>query len=400
MKKLRFNLAFAFAALSASALLADVPEIKWGRVNVKEGQPVSAEEAKQARAAFDAEKRAAPERAALVFKKADQATIAAVVAAFPEASSVEARYCKIDDMSVFATLANLKEADFYGSTVNDFAPLAACGKLAKLSYYAVKSPQAVYDSLASIKSLKELTGGLSGVESVAFVKELPQLEHFSVFAESVGDLDAIGGAVGLKHVRLWNLDGRPLSGRKIPEAGDLKFLAACGKLEKIELPGSAYTDLEALAGLKEVKYLDLGAAVNDIDLSFAKGYGKLAFFSARLARGKVSGLEALAGKPVEKVDLEGDFDADLSFLKDCGKLKTLSISASSTKKTRNVSNFKAAAGMTSLASITAIGANGIDFDTIKSLPNLVSLTVLKGALTAEQIAELKAAKPKIRVSER
>ena len=400
MKKFHSRLTLVFAALSASALFADVPEVKWGRVNVKEGQPVSAEEAKQARAAFDSEKRSAPERATLVFKKADQATIAAVVAAFPEASSVDAKYCKIDDMSVFATLANLKEADFYGSTVNDFAPLAACKKLAKLGYYAVKAPQAVYDSLASIKSLKELTGGLSGVESVAFVKELPQLEYFSVFAESVGDLEAIGGATGLKHVKLWNLDGRSLSGRKIPEAGDLKFLAACGKLEKIELPGSAYTDLEALAGLKEVKYLDLSAAVNDVDLSFAKGYDKLTFLTVRLARGKVSGLEALAGKPVEKIDLEGDFDADLASLKDCGKLKTLSISAASPKKARNVTNFKAVAGMTSLSSLTAIGTNGIDFDTIKSLPNLVSLTVLKGALTAEQVAELKAAKPKIRITER
>ena len=400
MKKIYSKLTFACAAFSAAALFADVPEVKWGRVNVKEGKPVSAEEAKQARAAFDAEGRNKADRATLVLKKADQATIAAVVAAFPEASAIEANYATIDDMSVVAKLANLKDANFYGAKVNDFAPLAACKKLEKLSYYAVKAPQSVYDSLASIKSLKELTGGLSAVESVAFVKDLPQLEYFSVFAEPVGDLEAIGGAAGLKHVKLWNLDGRPLSGRKIPEAGDLKFLAACAKLEKIELPGSAYTDLEALAGLKDVKYLDLSAAVNDIDLSFAKGYGKLTFVTTRLARGKVSGLEALAGKPVEKIDLDGDFDVDLSFLKDCAKLKNLSISAASLKKTRNVANFKAAAGMTSLVSLTAIGTNGIDFDTIKSLPNLSSLTVLKGALTAEQIAELKSAKPKLRISER
>ena len=46
------------------------------------------------------------------------------------------------------------------------------------------------------------------------------------------------------------------------------------------------------------------------------------------------------------------------------------------------------------------GADGIDFDTVKSLPCLASLTVLKGALTSQQIAELKAAKPKIRITER
>ena len=387
-------------AVSALALPADVPEVKWGRVSVKEGQKVSAEEAKQARAAFDAEGRFAADRATLIFKKADQATIAAVAAAFPEASAIEAHYSTIDDMSVVAALSNLKDANFYGAKVNDFAPLAACKKLAKLSYYAVKAPQSVYDSLASVKSLKELTGGLSGVESVAFVKDLPQLEYFSVFAESVGDLESIGAASGLKRVKLWNLDGRPLSGRNIPEAGDLKFLAACAKLETIELPGSAYKNLEALAGLTAVKHLDLSSAVNDVDLSFAKGYGKLAFFTARLARGKVMGLEALAGKPLDKIDLDGDFDADLAFLTDCAKLRTLSISAPSPKKTRTVANFKAAAGLPMLASLTAIGTDGIDFDTIKSLPKLSSLTVSKGTLTAEQVAELKAAKPKIRITER
>jgi len=400
MKIEREVVALASAVLLSSSLFADVPEVKWGRVNVKEGQKVSAEEARQARSAFDAEKRSAPERATLVFKHSDQDTIAAVAAAFPEASVVEARYSKIDDMSVIAALANLKEADFYGSTVGDFAPLAACKKLAKLNYYAVKAPQSVYDSIASIKSLKELTGGLSGVESAAFVKDLPQLEYFSVFAESVRDLESIGAATGLKHVKLWNLDGRPLSGRKIPEVGDLKFLAACGKLEKIELPGSAYTGLEALSGLKSVKYLDLSAAANDIDFSFAKGYDGLTFVTARLARGKVAGLEALAGKPLDKIDLEGEFDVDLSFLKESAKLKTLSISAPSPKKTRNVSNFKVVAGLPSLTALSAIGVNGLDFDAIKSIASLKSLTIAKGALTAEQVAELKAAKPKIRVDER
>ena len=56
--------------------------------------------------------------------------------------------------------------------------------------------------------------------------------------------------------------------------------------------------------------------------------------------------------------------------------------------------------MPSLVALSAIGANGIDFETIKSLPNLKSLTVLKGALAAEQVAELKSAKPKIRIDER
>ena len=390
----------AVAVFAASAAFAAVPEVRWGVVTVKDGQKVSVEEAKQARAAFDGEKKVQPDRVRLSLAKADADTIAAVLGAFPEASVAEIRYSSIDDMSVVAALKNLKEADFYGSKVNDFSPLAACPKLQKLSYYAVKGPQSLFDTLGKLVQLKELTGGLSGVENVEFLKSLPKLEYFRVFAESVEDLSPIGSITGLKHVNIWNMDGRRLSGKVIPAAGDLKYLASCTKMDELELPGSAYSNLESLSGLVNVTKLDLGGAYNDIDLAFAKGYSKLSYFSARQAHGKVTGLEALAGKPLKKAELGGDFDVDVAFAKDCPSLGSLVISAASTKTTRKASNFAALAGHPALSSLNVVGAEGVDFETLKSLPKLQALVVGKGAFSDAQKAELQAAHPKMRITER
>ena len=387
-------------ALAATSAFGAVPEVRWGIVTVKDGKTVTADEAKQARATFDAEKKTSPDKVKLAITKGDAATIAAVLAAFPEASSVEIRYSSIDDMSVVAALQNLKSADFYGSTVSDFAPLAACKKLEKLNYYAVKAPQKVFDTLGELVQLKELEGGLSGVESLAFLEKLTKLEYFRVFAEAVDDLSPIGKLASLKHVNIWNMDGRKLSGKVIPEAGDLKYLAACTKMDQLELPGSSYSNLESLSGLTSVTKLDLGGAWKDIDVSFAKGFSKLSYFSARLAHGKVSGLEALAGKPIKKAELGGDFEVDVSFAKDCAKLGTIVLSSASMKTTRKVMNFSALAGHPAITSLNVIGAEGVDFETVKSLPRLQSLSYSKGAFTDAQIAELTAAHPKMHVTAR
>ena len=55
----------------------------------------------------------------------------------------------------------------------------------------MKAPQKVFDSLGELVQLKELEGGLSGVESLAFLEKLTKLEYFRVFAEAVDDLTPI-----------------------------------------------------------------------------------------------------------------------------------------------------------------------------------------------------------------
>jgi len=396
MKKLMF----ASALFSAMAAFAVVPVVKYGMLNVPDGATVSADEAKTAREAAAKDKFFTPERTTVSLKKADASTVAAVLAAFPEASTVEVRYSTIDDMTVFTTLPNLKKLNFYGSSVKDFAPLAACKKLEELNYYAVKGPQTAFDSLGALTQLKSLTGGLSEVKSLAFLEKLPQLEEFVVFSEGVDSLAPIGALVNLKRIDIWNMTGEKVGRNKVPAAGDLSYLAGCAKLEKLELPGSLYSNTEALAGLKTVKDVRLSGARGDIDASFVKGYAKMTYFTANGARGKVTGLDALAGKPLKTADLNGAFDVDVAFVKDCPALGSIDIGSGSKKVTRKVVNFTALAGAPALTSLQATGCDGLDFDTIKSLPKLNFLAVSKGALTDAQIAELKAAKPKMRVNVR
>jgi len=397
MKKLML-VSVLFGALAASAV---VPVVKYGTARVPDDATVSAEEAKAAREAAAKDKYFSPERLTISMKKADAATVAAMLAAFPEANDVEVRYSTIDDMTVFTTLPNLKKLNFYGSTVKDFSPLAACKKLESLNYYAVKGPQTAFDSLGTLTQLKSLTGGLSEVKSLAFLAKLPQLEEFVVFAEGVDSLAPLGTLVNLKRIDIWNMTGEKVSRNLVPDDGDLSYLAACTKLEKLELPGSAYSSTTALAGLKNVKDVRVSGARKDVDVSFVKDYAKLQYFTANGARGKVTGLDALAGKPALKAaDLSGLFDVDLSFVAKTPALDRLDISSGNAKKTRNVANFTALAGAARLSSLQACGCLGLDFDTIKSLPKLSFLSVSKGALTDAQIAELKAAKPKMKVNVR
>ena len=53
-----------------------------------------------------------------------------------------------------------------------------------------------------------------------------------------------------------------------------------------------------------------------------------------------------------------------------------------------------------LSSLNVVGAEGVDFETLKSLPKLQALVVGKGAFSDAQKAELQAAHPKMRITER
>ena len=51
--------------------------------------------------------------------------------------------------------------------------------------------------------------------------------------------------------------------------GDLAFLANCKKLEVLELPGSSFTNTDALAGLTALKSVDLSGGRNAQPVSIA-----------------------------------------------------------------------------------------------------------------------------------
>ena len=64
--------------------------------------------------------------------------------------------------------------------------------------------------------------------------------------------------------------------------GDLApILANATLLEKLELPGSRYTNPAAIGALKNLKTLDLSGAKESVDVSFVSQLPKLKYISLR-----------------------------------------------------------------------------------------------------------------------
>lgn len=215
----------------------------------------------------------------------------APLSGLPELESVDLGYSKVDDLSPLATLPRLKDVDFYGSKLKSFAPLASCPSLRKVYFYAAELPEDGYASLGQLKQVKQFHGGLTEMKSIAWLAEVPQAEELKIFSEKIGDLSPIAGATNLRYLRIWNFDG----GDMAPEIGDLSLVSGLVNLEKLELPGSSYSNLAALGGLVKVRKLDLSGAKKDIDLSFARAMADLEDLSLEKSEVNVSNLDALAG---------------------------------------------------------------------------------------------------------
>lgn len=303
----------AFAGARTTATDTAVPEVKYGQIVFK--KPATPEQIAEARKAYLADNRAL-EDARLRMEKVDDATVSAALAAFSAASFVEIknaklttlapfamlgnlaqiqfehvpcadtkpiaacgklkrvalRYCDIADFSGFAALPALEDIDLYGSKVTgSFAPLAGCPKLKKIDFYAVKGPQEVYDSLGALKQVKDFHGGLTKMTSIKWLLNVPQAEAVQIFAEKIDDLSPISTLANLTYFRGWNMDG----GRMAPALGDLAFLANCRRLKKLELPGSAYSNIALIGSFTDLEELDLSNAKQPVDVSFVKSLPKL-----------------------------------------------------------------------------------------------------------------------------
>ena len=174
-------------------------------------------------------------------------------------------YCQIDDFTPLAGLAVLTDLECYGAEVKSFAPLAACPNLDRVYFYAAKSTPEGYASLGLLKQVKKFHGGLTKMTSVAWLRQVPQAEEVKIFAEKIDDLSPIGSLPNLTYLRLWDMNGGALS----TAVGDLAFLANCKKLEVLELPGSSFTNTDALAGLTALKSVDLSGGRNAQPVSIA-----------------------------------------------------------------------------------------------------------------------------------
>ena len=385
---------FAFAALVAAAPLAALfaapaeLQIKYGTLIAE--KPATAEEIAAVKAAYLAEKKSSSRPVAIQLKESvDDATLAAVVAAFPDAAEVridgkkgvtslaplaalkgtlrklEARnirpldlaplagatalekadfmYSKIDDLSPLASCPAIREVNVYGAELKDFSPLAACPKLECVNFYAAKLTPEGYATLGALKNVKKFHGGLTKMTSLAWLAGVPQTEELKVFAEKIDDFSPIATLSRLTYFRAWNMSGDSLSSA----LGDLAFLKDATALKTLELPGSSYSDLEALSGLAALEKLDLSESNCAVDFNFAKNLPSLRTLI-------VSGRRGRSAKPREVVNLEA--------LAACPKLERLE-----------------------LVNVTATS-----LAPLMDSPKLSSVTVSKGAFSAEEIAALTA----------
>ncbi len=303
----------AFAAQRTTATDTAVPELKWGNLYVK--KPATPEQVQEAKKAY-LEKKDSLAGATIRFENVDDATVAATLAVFHEASNVDVsksklttlapfgllidaqklslnkveckdtkplaslvkvrtlslRYCTISDFSGLAGLQSLEDLDLYGASVTGtLAPLATCPKLKKVDFYAMKGPQEVYDSLGTLAQVKNFEGGLTKMTSIKWLCSVPQAESLHVFAEKIDDLTPISTLVNLTYFRGWNMIGDSMS----TALGDLSFLAPCRKLKKLELPGSSYSNIGLIGSFTELETLDLSNAKQPVDVSFVKNLPKL-----------------------------------------------------------------------------------------------------------------------------
>ena len=357
----------AFAGSRTTATDTAVPEIKYGTVYVK--KPATPEQIAEAKSGWLKEGKKL-NNLSIRFENVDDATLAATLAAFHQARSVNLdkspavttlapfalmrnaqtlyfnkapatdlkplaglaklktlslKYSTVGDMTPLATLTALEDFDLYGATLTSgFTPLAECPKLKKICYYATKLEPALYDTLGDLKQVKNFDGGLSKMTSLAWLRRVPNAEELQVFAEKVEDYEAIGTVTALKKVRLWELDG----GRMANKLGDLKFLAACKNLEIVELPGSDYTNLPVLGTLPKLREISLNGAVAPVDLAFLKATPNVTKLTISKPKAAVTGFETIATLVnLESLDIQKiPGVTSISSLTACTKLKDLVVS--------------------------------------------------------------------------
>lgn len=311
------------------------PVFKYGTLKFE--KPATTAQIAAARAKLAVEGKTAFDRLRLSFRAADDATLAAALAQFPEACEVDVDKTPLKTLAPFATLKNLQsltlknlpgadlsplaactrlrkislsyctvadlaplgglqelcEAEFYGSKLTSFASLATCPKLDRIYFYAAELPPEGYASLGMLKQVKKFHGGLTKMTSVAWLRDVPQAEEVKLFAEKISDLTPLQTLPNLTYLRLWNMAGDRLS----CAVGDLAVLANNRKLRILELPGSAYTNTGALSALGELERVDLSGAKNPVDVAFVAKLSKLKYLN--LNRTAVQNGAAVAALPKE-----------------------------------------------------------------------------------------------------
>ena len=267
---------------------------------------------------------------------ASPADLTPLVKALPALQKLELYGCTIQDLTPLAQLASLDDLILYGSKVKDFSPLAGCPKLKKLMYYATSD--ADYATLGKLTQVQTLKGGLTKLDDIAWVADLPNLKEFHVFAEYIKDYSPLA-KIKLENFTIWNM--------------------------------RAPVNLSPLAGIDSFTYFKLW------NLKGVTGFDALA--------SQVNLKELIIDEVNQK---EGS--VDMAFAKSLASLEKLTLSKST------VSNFDALAACTKLTSVTLRESTGINLAVIKQLPALTSLTVSKGTFSE---AELEGFPAKVKITQ-
>ncbi len=316
------------------------------------------------------------------------ADLSPIPEAFPNLTDLDLNYCNIKDLAPLTKLAKMKDLSLYGATVKDFSPLAGCPALKTVMYYATKG--ADYSTLGALKQVTELKGGLTKLEDISWVADMPNLKKFDVFAEYVKDYSPLG-KISLERFQIWSMHA-PVDLTEVGKLSSLKWL----KLWSIK-DGSNSKALSGLTGMEEVTIDEYNAKAGEpFDFSCASGWTNVA--KAKISRLNGINTDGLGGMAkaenldLSKINLTANAPFSLGFTKDLKALKSLYINEA------NLSDFDAVAGCDSLARVTLLKVKGVEsLAALKKLPKLNKVIVSKGAFPD---AELQGFAPSVKIEQR
>ncbi len=307
--------------------------------------------------------------------------LAPLAQAMPNLQSVNLRNATIGDVSALATLPNLKKVNLYGATVKDFTPLGKAPKLEEICYYAVK--KADFSTLGALTQVETFDGGLTDLDSLACIKDMPKLESLRVFAEYVTDYTPLKNAPNIDYLHIWNMR---------EPVGDLAFLAPLTNLRELKINGNkGVCNYEAIGNLAKLQYLNIDG--NDakeaplVSFAFLPKLPELRTLSINktyVEKLDLTGLATLHTISLTRLNIgENQAPFDLSAIKDVPGLQGLKLIEC------NVTNFGAMANLPKINNIDLRKTTGItDLTPLKAFTGLKNLYVSKGAFTKEQLAVL------------
>lgn len=310
---------------------------------------------------------------------------------------IELRYCTLTDLSALANNKKLNDVNMYGAIIEDFSSLEGVTTLKRIQYYATKptsrDKSVDYQSIGKLKSLEIIDGGLTNLDNINFVTELPNLKKFDVFAENVTDYTPLA-KTNIEEFKIWNMK-KPIDLSQLKDFKSVKKLTIDGCHSNA--PITNFNALSNLSDLNSLKITALGNCNTQLDLSFAKeGLSKLEKLDLSrdddvVGTEGLSGLTNLEQLTIYEVNKGKTFDA--GFLGKLSNLKDLRFSKV------NVTNFDAVSGCIGLKYVDISQADGItSIEPLKKLPNLLSLSVKKGVFKKEDLTGF--ANDKIKISEK